>query len=144
MIRPEVDDVIHADEHLAMTPMIDVIFTLIAFMMLMINAPLLTMDISLPEAGKSNIVKSTTQQRTVISILPQDGQWIVDQGEVINRSELKEKLALLQNENSNFSVLLATDKTTYVQRMVDTISILNQLNIKNSQIAINKVSKDAS
>ena len=46
MIELESDEISSSLQD-AMTPMIDVIFVLIAFMMLMINVPLMTMEIEL-------------------------------------------------------------------------------------------------
>ena len=55
----------------AMTPMIDVIFVIIAFMMLMINVPLLTMEVELPKAVEKPTV--TNVQKNVVSIGVVDG-----------------------------------------------------------------------
>ncbi|WP_413283698.1 ExbD/TolR family protein [Vibrio sp. MA40-2] len=139
MIRPECDDDIETDSNSSMTPMIDVIFTLIAFMMLMINAPLLSMDLDLPDAKKTEIVVSTEAKSVAIAVLQEENQWKLGEGNTLSGDELKLRLNELKIENENgIKVVLTTDKTTYVQRMVDTISILNELEIEGSQIAINR------
>jgi len=138
MIKPEMDDD-HEALGDSMTPMIDVIFTLIAFMMLMINAPMLSMDIDLPQAKKTDIVVAAEAKSIAVAVLKENNQWRIGEGNILSGAQLKQQLATLKSENSDgLKVVLTTDKATYVQRMVDTISILNELEIKGSQIAINK------
>ncbi|WP_298441891.1 biopolymer transporter ExbD [uncultured Ferrimonas sp.] len=121
-----------------MTPMIDVIFTLIAFMMLMINTPLLTMELDLPQTEKSASVAVADPQNVTVVILPQAQQWRLDHSDVMNAAQLQQALHNLQQKNDQIQVLLTTDKHTEVQRLISTITILNKLQISGSQIAINE------
>tara|TARA_Y100000588_G_scaffold199736_2_gene213513 strand:+ start:2693 stop:3130 length:438 start_codon:yes stop_codon:yes gene_type:complete len=140
MIKPNLEDDLVSEESGSMTSMIDVIFTLIAFMMLMINAPLLTMDMDLPDAKKTSIVKAVEKESVTLAVLQQENQWRLDDGSIVDSQTIKQQLSDLNQANDGqLHVLITTDKTTYVQRMVDTISILNELNIQDSQIAINQV-----
>ncbi len=140
MIKPNLEDDLVSEESGSMTSMIDVIFTLIAFMMLMINAPLLTMDMDLPDAKKTSIVKAVEKESVTLAVLQQENQWRLDDGSIVDSQTIKQQLSDLNQANDGqLHVLITTDRTTYVQRMVDTISILNELNIQDSQIAINQV-----
>lgn len=119
-----------------MTPMIDVIFSLIAFMMLMINAPLLTMEMSLPEAKKEAELTVADSKNVTVVILHNDDQWQVEQGNILNQNALTNELSRLQQKNDKLQVLLTIEKDVPVQRMISTIAILNKLNITGSQVAV--------
>ncbi len=120
----------------AMTPMIDVIFSLIAFMMLMINAPLLTMEMSLPEAKKEAGLTVADSKNVTIVILHKDDQWQVGQGTTLNQNSLIDELSRLKQKNDKLQVLLTVEKDVPVQRMITTIAILNKLEITGSQVAV--------
>ena len=120
----------------SMTPMIDVIFTLIAFMMLMINTPLLTMEISLPETKKEANITIVDIKNITVLILPTSDQWQLDRGEILDQAMLTDALSRLQKDNDKIQVLLTIDKDVPVQRMITTIAILNTLKITGSQVAV--------
>lgn len=120
----------------SMTPMIDVIFSLIAFMMLMINAPLLTMEMSLPEAQKDAEMTVVDMKNVTIVILPSNNQWKIEQGNILNQDALTGALSRLQKKNDKLQVLLTIEKDVPVQRMITTIAILNKLKITGSQVAV--------
>jgi len=120
----------------AMTPMIDVIFSLIAFMMLMINAPLLTMEMSLPEAQKESALTVVNSKNVTVVILHTDDQWQLEEGSILNQDALTVELSRLQQKNDKLQVLLTIEKDVPVQRMITTIAILNKLKITGSQVAV--------
>ena len=140
MIKPEIDsNDLDIDTASAMTPMIDVIFTLIAFMMLMINAPLLSIELDLPEAKESKIVVTSESINIAVAIFQETGKWQIGEGEFVSEEALKVQLEQLNTSiEGGVNVVLTIDKSTHVQRLIDTISILNELNITGTQIAINK------
>jgi len=135
MIRAPVENTENKTNE-SMTPMIDVIFTLIAFMMLMINSPLLTMKVSLPEAQKDAEIAVVDIQKVTVSILPTSDQWQLNKGKTLDQAMLTDALALLQKESDKLRVLLVIDKDVPVQRMITTIAILNTLKITGSQVAV--------
>jgi len=137
MIELEYDDALDTPKPDTMTPMIDVIFTLIAFMMLMINAPLLSMKMDLPEAKKEQVEGYLQEQIVTLTILPK--HWQLDNGPILKRKDLMEQLISLQQETPELKVTLTTDKHTEVQRMIDAIALLNELQIEAAQVALSAV-----
>lgn len=139
MIQPDCDNDCSNKISESMTPMIDVIFTLIAFMMLMINAPLLSVDVNLPETNQSNISISEELTQVVLNILPNKNEWKIGQGTILNEKKLITELQKLKEQHANnIQVVISTDKETYIQRFIDTVTILNGLEIKSSKIAVNQ------
>lgn len=124
-----------------MTPMIDVILSLIAFMMLMINAPLLTMDIDLPDVEKQEYTASSQVKPINLLILPAKQQWRLEDRLITSRNDLKTQLSqLVSKDEQTRPVLLSIDQSSMAQRMVDTLDVLDKLGITNTQIALEQQS----
>lgn len=124
-----------------MTPMIDVILSLIAFMMLMINAPLLTMDVNLPEVEQQEYQSHVSTEILNLTILEHDSHWRVNEELVTSNDDLTRILTeRVINTDPNPITVLSIDRASSAQRMIETLDILNRLGIKNAQIAIEKES----
>ncbi|QYK00732.1 ExbD/TolR family protein [Shewanella psychrotolerans] len=120
-----------------MTPMIDVIFSLIAFMMLMINAPLLKMDFSLPQTSEKSQRSYANSEFVTLGISVTSNSYTLD-GDALDSNGLESKLIELK-QKGELKLMLKTDSNTPVQRMVDTLALLNRLNISNAQIALSDI-----
>ena len=124
-----------------MTPMIDVILSLIAFMMLMINAPMLTMEVDLPDIDQPQIESISEEKSINLQILAENQQWRIDHELVKTEKQLKLQLTSLVIEAKKpVATILTIDKKVPAQRMIETLDILNRLNIKNINIALDKKS----
>jgi len=120
-----------------MTPMIDVILSLIAFMMLMINAPLMTMDVDLPDINQPEVQSPSEEKVVSLLVLAEDQQWRID-GELINSEEvLKAQLQKrVLDVKQPVATVLTIDQACAAQRMIETLDILNRLGVKNTHIAL--------
>lgn len=125
-----------------MTAMIDVVFTIIAFMMIMINVPLASLEIDLPIVEETSVVQQDNSQKLVLKVVAQTPSWTIDNGVVLGKAELAEKLqARKSSSQKKLLVIVAIDKETPVQRMIDTLDILKQAKISNVQIMLDEQSK---
>ncbi|MCG9699073.1 biopolymer transporter ExbD [Vibrio natriegens] len=123
--------------HDAMTPMIDVIFVLIAFMMLMINVPLLTMEVELPKVAETP--RSTNVQKHVVTIgvLDNADEWLVNDSKVSSLEALKEQLqAEKMQYPEQLSVVIHSDRKVAMERVVVLFSTLQALELNVSHLAL--------
>ncbi len=123
--------------HDAMTPMIDVIFVLIAFMMLMINVPLLTMEVELPKVAETP--RSTNVQKHVVTIGVLDiaDEWLVNDSKVSSLEALKEQLqAEKMQYPEQLSVVIHSDRKVAMERVVALFSTLQALELNVSHLAL--------
>ncbi|MFZ6042272.1 ExbD/TolR family protein [Vibrio natriegens] len=123
--------------HDAMTPMIDVIFVLIAFMMLMINVPLLTMEVELPKVAETP--RSTNVQKHVVTIgvLDNADEWLVNDSKVSSLEALKEQLqAEKMQYPEQLSVVIHSDRKVAMERVVALFSTLQALELNVSHLAL--------
>jgi len=119
-----------------MTPMIDVILSLIAFMMLLINAPLMTMDLDLPKV-EQHYVASGENKFVSLYILSEDNSWQLNQADIEGRDALEHALqTAVVDQKEKITTVLSIDKQAAVQRMIDTLDVLKTMGIKDTQIAI--------
>ena len=120
-----------------MTPMIDVIFVLLAFMMLMINSPLLTMKIDLPKTTIAPVAKKITKHVVSIGLLVDSKGWVIGDQELVDNDALLARLKKLKIENNNkLSVVINSDKNAPVERMVELFSLLQSLGLNVTHLAL--------
>lgn len=121
----------------AMTPMIDVIFVLIAFMMLMINVPLLTMEVELPKVAETPQSSNVQKHVVTIGVLENADEWLVNESKVSSLQALKE---LLQAEKMQYpeqlSVVIHSDRKVAMERVVALFSTLQALELNVSHLAL--------
>jgi len=120
-----------------MTPMIDVIFVLLAFMMLMINSPLLTMKVDLPKTTVAPVAKKITKHVVSIGLLVDSKGWVIGDQELADNDALLARLKRLKIENNNeLSVVINSDKNAPVERMVELFSLLQSLGLNVTHLAL--------
>ncbi|MDK9737229.1 biopolymer transporter ExbD [Vibrio sp. D404a] len=121
----------------AMTPMIDVIFVIIAFMMLMINVPLLTMEVELPKAVEKPTVANVQKNVVSIGVVDGDDAWLVNDARVFSIDSLKERLIeqkLMYPDQ--LSVVIHSDKQVPMERVVALFGALQELELNVSHLAL--------
>ena len=121
----------------AMTPMIDVIFVLIAFMMLIINAPLLTMKVDLPKVVDAPKTTTVNKQVVTITLQTKSDVWFINEEPVTSINELKTRLEQQkQTHHGQLSVVLHSDKNVTVERIVELFSLLQTLKLNVTHLAL--------
>lgn len=121
----------------AMTPMIDVIFVLIAFMMLMINVPLLTMEVELPKVAETPQSSNVQKHVVTIGVLENADEWLVNESKVSSLEELKEQLqAEKMQYPEQLSVVIHSDRKVAMERVVALFSTLQALELNVSHLAL--------
>lgn len=121
----------------AMTPMIDVIFVLIAFMMLMINVPLLTMEVELPKVAETHQSSNVQKHVVTIGVLENADEWLVNESKVSSLEELKEQLqAEKMQYPEQLSVVIHSDRKVAMERVVALFSTLQALELNVSHLAL--------
>lgn len=121
----------------AMTSMIDVIFVIIAFMMLMINVPLMTMEVELPNAVDKPAVANLNQNIISIGVFEHDDTWLVNDTRVESIDALKERLISDKHKYSGqLSVVIHSDRQVPMERLVALFAALQELDLNVSHLAL--------
>ncbi|MDP2980793.1 MAG: biopolymer transporter ExbD [Candidatus Omnitrophota bacterium] len=114
------------------TPLTDVALTLL--IIFMITTPLIlqsSIKVNLPEAASGRPLASTRQINITVS---GDNSVYIDD-KLVTRKELISKVKILHRDNPELEVLLFSDKTVRFKNIVSILDDLNEIGIKNLNIA---------
>ncbi|MGL5335934.1 MAG: ExbD/TolR family protein [Enterovibrio sp.] len=118
-----------------MTPMVDVIFSLLAFMMLMINAPLLTSKLDLPANEQATPISTSAVQPVTLLVDDKSARWKLGNSSWLNKEQLAQELTALKQQQTAPPLVLQMDKNLPVQRLIDTMAALQTAGITATEIA---------
>jgi len=116
------------------TPFTDVILVLLVIFM--ITTPLITQSVikvKLPQA-KSGVPVEAARQIQVGITISNEGLIYLEE-KLATRKELREKIALIHEDNPGLSVILRSDRLVQFKNIVGVLDILSELGIKNLNIA---------
>ncbi|MFH1199197.1 MAG: biopolymer transporter ExbD [Candidatus Omnitrophota bacterium] len=114
------------------TPFTDVILVLL--IIFMITTPLIiqsSIKVNLPSAATATPIKNSSQVDITIN---NEGLVYLDK-EFVTRKALKTKVAQAYNSNPDLSVVLYSDRLVRFKDIVSVLDMLNELGIKNLNIA---------
>jgi biopolymer transport protein ExbD len=114
------------------TPLADVALTLLTIFM--IATPLIlqsSIKVNLPEAASGRPLTSTRQINITVS---GDNSVYLDD-KLVTRKELISKVKMLHRDNPELEVILFSDKTVRFKNIVSILDDLNEIGIKNLNIA---------
>lgn len=122
-----------------MTPMIDVIFVLIAFMMLMINVPLQVMEVNLPAADESTSLSSSDKHLAILAVKSEGPAWLLDDQEIESNDSLYEQLTMLKTAHGEqLEIVVQSDREAPMERVVTLFSILQKLDLEVANLALQR------
>lgn len=116
------------------TPFTDVILVLLVIFM--ITTPLITQSmikVKLPQAKSGVPVEAARQIQAGITITNEGLIYLEEK--LVTRKELREKIALIHEDNPGLSVILRSDRLVQFKNIVGVLDILSELGIKNLNIA---------
>jgi biopolymer transport protein TolR len=114
------------------TPFTDVILVLLVIFM--ITTPLMlqsSIKVNIPNAASAK----TADSSGLVTITVTDKGLIYIDGAAIARKELKEKVAILYKRDRNLKVMLFSDKSAKFSDVVAVLDVMNELGIRNLNIA---------
>lgn len=116
-----------------LTPLLDIIFIVMVFLMLTASVKLSSLDVQLPSTDTSE-AKVIEKRSITINILAQDNVWAIDGQAVESWPEFQSKLVELVKQFPERNVVIAADKQAQIQHIVTLFGFLQQQNISATQI----------
>jgi len=116
------------------TPFTDVILVLLVIFM--ITTPLITQSmikVKLPQAKSGVPVEVARQIQAGITITNEGLIYLEEK--LVTRKELREKIALIHEDNPGLSVILRSDRLVQFKNVVNVLDTLSELGVKNLNIA---------
>jgi len=115
-----------------LTPLLDIIFIVMVFLMLTAAVKLDSLEVDLPTTDSQAVSEVDTQSLTV-NILAAEPHWAIDGKEYIDWENFT--LALLEEYKSNKQpIVIGADKTAEVQHLVKLLAFLQENGIQATQL----------
>lgn len=122
-----------------LTPLLDIIFIVMVFLMLSANIKLQSLEVDLPTTD-SSASQVVDDKAVTINLLHQAPHWAIDGAAQADWPTFQQKLIKITQEKPATQWVIAADKTADVQYMVQLLGFLQQHNIQATQILIEEES----
>jgi biopolymer transport protein ExbD len=114
------------------TPFTDVVLVLL--IIFMVTTPLIiqaSIKVNLPNASSAKPIKNSSQAYVTLS----NENLLYLNGQLVSKKELRRQIESMVKDNSGLNVILFSDKLVYFKEIVSVLDILNELGVKNLNIA---------
>ncbi|MFT5578530.1 MAG: biopolymer transport protein ExbD [Paraglaciecola psychrophila] len=115
------------------TPLIDIVFIIVVFLIITANTPLLTLAINVPDADQEATLSNGSVQSLVVTITPQQPYWHIGTQDYQQWLDFKRAL-LLEIKASEKALTIAADKAAPIEPLLQLLSLLNQQQLGNTKI----------
>ncbi|MCA2412946.1 MULTISPECIES: ExbD/TolR family protein [Vibrio] len=115
-----------------LTPLLDIIFIVMVFLMLTAAVKLDSLDVNLPST-ESQAVADVDKQSITVNILKDEPYWAINGKTYINWDNFT--LALLEESNSSDKpIVIGAEKTANIQSLVQLLGFLQENGIQATQL----------
>jgi len=118
-----------------LTPLLDIIFIVMVFLLLTASIKLQTLEVELPTSD--NAVTSEVDNKSVtINILAQAPYWALQGEQFSDWDSFTAALVTLVTDKPDAEIVIASDKTAQIQHMVKLLAFLQENKISATQLLI--------
>lgn len=116
-----------------LTPLLDLIFIVLVFLLLTANIQIKSMEVSIPQTQDHEVLSPPDKDVITVNIHAQDSLWAIEGIPYSNWNQFAEVLVTTINNQPNKSLVIAADKSASVQSMLRLLAFLqkNQINATN-------------
>ncbi|MDB2415000.1 biopolymer transporter ExbD [Rickettsiales bacterium] len=119
-----------------LTPLLDVMFMLIIFLVLTTNAMQQVFDIALPE-DKDDVLEVLSENETIkITIFSEDGVLAINEKKFSDFSEFKIQLMDMYNNSKQKQVVVFGDKSATIDRLMELLTFMRSKGIETADIVM--------
>ena len=120
-----------------LTPLLDVVFMLIIFLILSINITSFSLEVNLPE-DKDNISKVISDKDQIeIHLLPSN-MWQINEKKFEDERKFRNYLLNFYQKNKNRKIIIIVDKNSKAQKLISILTFLKKENIQMADILVKK------
>lgn len=121
-----------------LTPLMDIVFMLIVFLILTVNSPLYSLDVSLPE-DQDAVSKSVSENKSISIYLLEKGKgWKINKSHYSKEKEFRLDLTkIVQQEDE---IIIISDKNSPAEKLISILTYLEKNKIEKISIAVEKTS----
>ncbi|MDD1792260.1 biopolymer transporter ExbD [Enterovibrio makurazakiensis] len=119
-----------------LTPLLDIIFIVMVFLLLTANVEFKSMEIAIPQTQDSGVLASPEQQMIAINILADSPAWAIQGQPIDNWPSFTQTLLETIEANPNKTVVIAADKSAAVEDMLKVLAFMQQNQITATNIVM--------
>ena len=117
-----------------LTPLIDIIFIVLVFLLLTANTQLLTLPVDVPTEADSELTGLSQEQHISINILAEEPHWALDSQQFEDFDQFEDAFIQAFTDSPDINVVVAADKNAPVQPLMTVLALLQRQQITNTQI----------
>ena len=116
-----------------LTPLLDIIFIVMVFLLLTANISIKTLTLDIPSTDQVEVLESPTSQVIALSLLVGEPSWAIEETTYSNWESFANALLALHKKFPERAVVIASDKKVSVERMLQLLAFMqqNQINATN-------------
>lgn len=116
-----------------LTSMLDILFIVMVFLLLIVNIPVKTLEIDVPKTEHSQPLASVSQSPITVNVLPNSPYWGIDGTTYDTFEAFTQALTQALAKNSQ-PLLVGADDLAPAGKMLQLLAYLKTQNIKNTHI----------
>lgn len=117
-----------------LTPLIDIIFIVLVFLLLTANTQLLTLPIDVPTESDSQLQSLTQEQHITVNLMIDAPHWALDKQRFEQFDEFEQAFISQFKKTPKAKVIIAADKDAPVQPLMTLLALMQRQRISNTQI----------
>lgn len=116
-----------------LTPLLDIIFIVMVFLLLTTNIQIQTMNIAVPQTQDEEVLASPDQEVIAINILNASPSWAIQGKPAADWQSFTQSLLTLIRSQPETPIVIAADKNASVENMLKVLAFMqkNQINATN-------------
>lgn len=121
---------------LELTPVVDIIFIVVVFLLLTTNSQLLSLPVAIPQADDNELQIAQKKSNSItITLSKQAPNWAIEKTTFSDWKSFKIKL-LEHLEQPDLQLIIAASQDVEVEPLVQLLALLNKYQIADTQILI--------
>ena len=121
-----------------LTPLLDIIFIVMVFLLLTANITVKILTLDVPSTKHSEVLAIQNKQVIAISLLSEGNVWAIEDKRYPDFQSFCDALLVLHNEFPARPVVIASDKQVSVERMLQLLAFMQQNNINATNIIMDE------
>ncbi|WP_295899042.1 biopolymer transporter ExbD [uncultured Vibrio sp.] len=113
-----------------LTPLLDIIFIVMVFLLMTANIDIKTMDIDVPTTDETQVLTSIDSEVIAVNLLTTSPHWAIEQTPFESWDTFSNALIKQTNNHPDKDIVIGSDKDVPVEKMLQLLSFMqkNQMN----------------
>ncbi|GEA51917.1 biopolymer transporter ExbD [Vibrio inusitatus NBRC 102082] len=119
-----------------LTPLLDIIFIVMVFLLLTANITIKTMEVAIPQTDDAQVLNDQDKEVIAVNILASEPKWAIDGVSFQSWEEFTDELRLQVQASPKRDLIISPDKSADVESMLKVLAWLQNNNIDATNIVM--------